>query len=160
MSEAFEDSTSHILRYYEQASRKRWLQKELFDILNYMKEKCAYYPMKIGVPLKRVWGQETLDKLSTLVEKNYFIPVGHFSSGDYQVELELEKDTKVTVHLISEEFEMAAEDCFLPSDGKLIIPFTIEESGDYYFRMYPQDPVRIIALAITPMKNKMQVPPP
>lgn len=43
--EAFEKSTGHILRYYGRASGKQWLQKELFDILNYMKEKCAYYPM-------------------------------------------------------------------------------------------------------------------
>ena len=30
----------------------------------------------------------------------------------------------------------------------------IEESGDYYFRMYPREPVRIIRLAIIPLENK------
>lgn len=99
--EAFETSANHILRYYAQVSEKRWLQKELFDILNYMKGKCAYYPMQVTVPLTRDWGSEILDRFTTLTERNYFIPVGKFTPGHYRIELELYKDVKVTAHLIS-----------------------------------------------------------
>lgn len=147
--EAFEKSTSHILRHYGQASGKQWLQKELFDILNYMKGKCAYYPMQTPVPLKRVWEGRILDKFTTLMERNYFIPVGNIKPGHYHIELELEKDMKVTAHLISEEFEWVFDDCYQSSDRRISIPFFIDEPRDYYFRMYPRKPAKIIRLAIT-----------
>ena len=152
--EAFETSASHILRYYGQASEKKWLQKELFDILNYMKGKCAYYPMQVTVPLTREWSSEILDRFTTLMERNYFIPVGNFTPGHYRIELELDKDVKVTAHLISEEFEMAVEDCYQSSDQRISITFLIEEPGNYYLRTYPREPVRITRLAIIPLENK------
>lgn len=153
--DAFEKSSSHILRHYDQASGKQWLQKELFDILNYMKKKCAYYPMQTSVPLKRIWRGDILEKFMTLMEKNYFIPVGNFTSGSYRIELELEKDVKVTAHLISEEFEMVAEECNQSTDRRINIPVFIEESGDYYFRMYPKEAVKLIRLAITPQESEV-----
>jgi len=152
--EAFETSTSHILRHYGRASGKEWLQKELFDILNHMKGKCAYFPMRFTVPLTREWSGEILDRFTTLMEKNYFIPLGNFTPGHYRIELELDKDVKVTAHLISEEFEMVMEDCYLSSDRRISFPFLIEESGNYYFRTYPREPVRITRLAIIPLENK------
>ena len=74
--DAMSASSNHILRHYGEASGKQWLQKELFEILNHMKVKYAYYPMNVPVPLKRVWSSDILDKLSTLLEKNYFILLG------------------------------------------------------------------------------------
>ena len=152
--DTFETSASHILRYYGQASGKKWLQKELFDILNYMKGNCAYFPMQATVPLTRDWSGESLDRFTTLMERNYFIPLGNITPGHYRIELELDKDVKVTAHLISGEFEMVVEDCYLSSDRHISIPFHIEEPGDYYFRTYPREPVRITRLAIIPLENK------
>ncbi len=146
--DALESSKNHILRYYGEASGKQWLQKELFSILNYMKEKCAYYPMESTFPPKRVWSSDALNKMSTLLERNYFIPLGPFSVGKYQIDLELEKDTKVTVHLVSEEFDMVVEDCFLSGNLELELSFSIMKPGNYYFRMYPQKPVQIKLLAV------------
>jgi hypothetical protein len=151
--DAFETYTSHILRHYGQASGENRLQKELFDILNYMKRNCAYYPMPVTVPLTRDWRGEILDRFTTLMERNYFIPVGTFTPGHYRIEIELDKDVKVTAHLISGEFEMVVEDCYLSSDRRISIPFLIEEPGDYYFRMYPREPVRITRLAIIPLEK-------
>lgn len=153
--EAFEKSTGHILRYYDQASGKQWLQKELFDILNYMKERCAYYPMQSPVPLKRVWSGVVLEKFTTLMERNYFIPVGKFTPGHYRIELELEKDVKVTAQLISAEFEMAVEDCLQSSNRRISIPVLIEEPGDYYFRMYPREAAKLVRLSISPEENEV-----
>ena len=152
--EAFEISANHILRHYGQASGKEWLQKELFDILNYMKVKCDYYPMQVTVPLTRDWRSDILDRFTTLLERNYFIPIGDFTPGHYRIDLELDKNAKVTAHLISGEFEMVVEDCYLSSDRRISIPFLIEEPGNYYFRMYPREPVRITRLVIIPLDNK------
>ncbi|MEN8180560.1 MAG: hypothetical protein ABFS39_18330 [Pseudomonadota bacterium] len=66
---------NHIVRYYGEASEKKWLQRELFVILNHMKEKCAYYPMPAPIPPQRVWSGEILEKMATLLERNYFIPI-------------------------------------------------------------------------------------
>ena len=147
--DAYEASTSHIIRHYGQASEKKWLQKELFSILNHMKENCAYYPMTVPVPAKRIWNSEILEKMTTLLERNYFIPIGPFTAGRYNLELKLAKDAKVTVHLVSETFEMVVEDCYLTSDRRLVIPFSIEEAENYYVRVYPRKPVQITRLAIT-----------
>jgi hypothetical protein len=151
IGEAFEKSASHILRHYGQASGKEWLQKELFDVLNYMKEKCAYYPLQVTVPLTRDWSSKILDRFTTLMERNYFIPIGNFTPGHYRIELELDKDVKVTAHLISGKFEMVVDDCYLSSERRMIIPFLIEKPGNYYFRMYPRESVRITRLAIIPL---------
>jgi len=146
--DASEASRNHIIRYYGDAKDKKWLQKELFTILNHMKEKCAYYPMESPLPLKRVWSSDVLDKMTTLLERNYFIPLGSFSPGKYYINLELEKNAKITVHLVSEEFEMVIEDCFTPDNKKLEIPFSITDKGNYYFRMYPKKSIRIVSLAV------------
>ena len=151
--EAYEASANHIIRHYGRASEKKWLQKELFSILNHMKENCAYYPMPGPVPAKRIWNSEILEKMTTLLERNYFIPVGPFTPGRYNLELNLAKDAKVTVHLVSEKFDMVVEDCYQSSDQRLAIPFTIEEAGNYYVRVYPRKPVQITRLAISTIIN-------
>ncbi len=94
-----------------------------------------------------------MDKFTTLVERNYFIPIGNFTPGYYRIEIELEKDVKVIAHLVSEEFEWVLEECYQSSDRRISIPFIIEEPGDHYFRIYPSKPVKIIRLAITPRKR-------
>lgn len=147
--DSFDASVNHIVRYYGEASEKRWLQRELFVILNHMKEKCDYYPMPTPIPPQMVWSGEMLDKMATLLEKNYFIPIGLFSPERYQLELKLAKDARVTVHLVSETFDMVVEDCYFSSDRRIDIPFSIEEAGNYYVRVYPREPVQITRLAIT-----------
>ena len=156
--DSFEASVNHIVRYYGEASEKKWLQKELFVILNHMKEQCAYYPMQAPIPPQMVWSGEIVGKMATLVERNYFIPIGPFTPGRYQLELKLAKDAKVTLHLVSETFEMVVEDCYLSSDRQIVIPFSIEEAGNYYVRVYPRKPVQITRLAITALRqsNVMQ----
>jgi len=156
--EAIEVSTDHILRHYGEATGKQWLRKELFEILNYMKEKCAYYPMQISSPLKNIWEEDILDKFATLMERNYFIPVGSLTPGEYRIEIELERDEKVTAQLISKAFEWVFEDCYESNDRRISIPFLIEEPGNHYFRMYPRSPVRITRLAITTRKQDSAIP--
>lgn len=99
-----------------------------------------------------------LEKMTTLVERNYFIPIGPFSPGRYQLELKLAKDAKVTTHLVSETFDMVVEDCYLSSDRQIVIPFFIEEAGNYYVRVYPREPVQITRLAITVLAQSAVTP--
>jgi len=148
--DAYDASINHIIRHYSKASDKEWLQKELFSILSHMKENCAYYPMSVPLPPKRIWNSEILEKMTTLLERNYFIPIGPFTPGAYNLKLKLAKDAKVTVHLISETFDIIVEDCFLSSEKHIAIPFLIEDTGNYYIRVYTRTPVQITRLAISP----------
>ncbi len=150
--DAYETSKNHVIRHYGEASDKQWLQQELFTILNYMKEKCAFYPMESAPPPKRIWGPDILNTMATLLERNYFIPLGPLSPENYRIDLELKKDIKVTIHLVSEDFSMVIDDCFTPSNGEIRIPFSISEPGNYYFRMYPQEPVQITRLKVSPVE--------
>lgn len=145
---ALETSRAHIIRHYAGASEKHWLQKELFAILNHMKEKCAFYPMDVPIPPSRHWQGDVLDGMVTLMERNYFIPLGLLTPGNYLLALQLERNTKVTIHLVSERFEMVTDDCFIPRDSQLKVPVTIIEAGNYFFRMYPQESVRITRLQL------------
>ncbi len=49
---------------------------------------------------------------------------------------------------------MDIEDCFMTGNRKLEIPFVITEQGNYYFRMYPREPVRIKRLAVVTIENE------
>ena len=155
--EAFEASSTHIIRHYGEASGKKWLQKELFTLLNHMKEKCAYYPMQVPIPPQRVWSSEMLEKMTTLLEKNYFIPIGTFLPGQYSLEINLAKDEKITVHLVAETFDMLVDDCHFSSDKKVVVPFTVEEPGNYYLRVYPRAPAQIIRIAIFTLNSNGDV---
>lgn len=146
--EAWAASSTHIIRHYGEASGKKWLQQELFTLLNHMKEKCAYYPMQLPIPPQRVWSSEILEKMTTLLERNYFIPIGPFSPGHYRLELTLAKDERLTVHLVAESFDMLVDDDYLSSDKRIVIPFAVAEAGNYYLRIYPHKPVSISQLMI------------
>lgn len=152
--DALTSSAGHILRYYGEASDKQWLQRELFEILNYMKERCSYYPMNTVVPATWVWESGILDKLSTLLERNYFIPVGGLTPGSYRIELELEHRAKLTAQLITEEFDLIFEEYHESNNRYMNIPFVVESYGIHYFRVYPNKPVRITRLAITALEDQ------
>ncbi len=147
-NEAFEAASSHIIRHYAEASGNKPLQKELFTILNYMKGKCAYYPMSFSVPADRIWNSDMLEPMATPGNENYFISVGSFPQGAYQLELTLAENAKVTVHLISDTFDMVVEDCYASSGKRIVVPFEIEDAGQYYLRIYPRKPVQVLRLAI------------
>ena len=65
----------------------------------------------------------------------------------------MKKDTKVTIHLVSEDFDMIIEDCFISGNREVKIPFSITKLGNYYFRMYPHEPVQINRLAVITVEN-------
>lgn len=154
--EAYEASADHIVRHYNAVSDKEWLRRELYLILNHMKEECNYYPMNVPLPPKRVWLAGTLDKMSTLLEKNYFIPLGPLVAGEYRLELDLESDSRISVQLVSESFDTVVEDCYDAGQMRLKIPFAITDPGNHYVRTYPQRPVRILRLAVVPTGQQSQ----
>ena len=53
---------------------------------------------------------------------------------------------------------LVAEDCYLSSDRQIVIPFSIEDAGGHYVRVYPREPVQITRLAVTPLAQSNGTP--
>ena len=92
-----------------------------------------------------------LDRMSTLLERNYFVPLGPLETGEYRLELGLDTDSRVSLQLVSETFDTVVEDCYDTSGKRLTIPFTITEPGNHYLRAYPRVPVRLLDLTVLPV---------
>lgn len=144
----YEAAVRHIVRHYAGAEDKVWLQKELFAILDYMKQHCAYYPIDAPIPPRRVWGTEVLERFGNLLEHDYFVPLGPFTPGEYRLRLELDKPVRINVHLVDESFEMVIDECVQPDGNGLSLPFTVERPGQLYFRLYTDTatPLRYLAI--------------
>jgi len=148
-----EAAVGHISRHYPQADGNPSLQSELFDILAYMKDHCAYYPLQAPLPPDRLWKTGRLDALKTDPDGNYFVPLGTLSPGVYRLVLEFQQDVQGTIQLISDQFDMVVEESLASADGRLEISFPVEIAGEYFFRLYPQHPARITRLVVTPADN-------
>jgi len=145
-----EAAVSHIVRHYPQADGNPTLQSELFDILAYMKDHCAYYPLQAPLPPDRIWDTGRLDALRTDPDGSYFVPLGTLVPGDYRLGLDFARDARGTIQLISGQFDTIVEESTVTVDKRLDIPFAVETAGDYYFRMYPRQTARLTRLSVTP----------
>ena len=141
-------SRAHVQRHYPPAKGDEVLHTDLFFILSYMKEQCAYYPMETALVPGSEQGAAFLDQFSSLPQGDYFIPLGRLSPGTYRLLLELDAAVEVEVQLVSGEFETLVEDCYQPEQRRVSIPFRIEQPASYYFRLYPERPVRLLRFGI------------
>ena len=135
-----------MVRHYPAASGKAWLQRELQEILGYMKRECAYYPAGLPVPPTRVWDAGLLDRLGTQPDRNYFVPLGQLVPGRYVLEARLQ--------VISETFDVLVDDCYDPARGRLTVPVSVDRAGDYYFRMYPREPAALNGLRVVVVETR------
>ncbi len=141
-------SRGHILRHFPAAGNQPGMVGELFELLDHMKEACAFYSLQPPAGPARKWDGKALERYTTANRRNLFIPIGRLVPGDYRLHLRMESDVRVKVHLIAENFDLVVETCENTSNGKLALPFTIEEPGSYFLRLYPQKPVRVEELTI------------
>lgn len=151
---AYEAAIQHIVRHYAGAANKAWLQRQLFQLLGYMKEMCAYYPVMIPIPPQRIWSSELLDKFATLLQRDYFVPLGPLPPGDYSIELLLEEESSANIQIISESFDMMVDEFYEAADKRIAIPLHIAEPDNYYFGIYPQRPTLLLRLGVLEEKSE------
>ena len=144
----YEAAVRHILRHYGRAEGRVPLQKELFAVLDHMKQDCAYYPMAGTIPPARVWDAELLARYGTLQEHDYFVPLGRFEAGEYQLDFDLAAPVQINLELIDESFEMVLDECLNPQDRSVTVPFTVEQPGRLYFRLYTGSPTPLEGLTV------------
>lgn len=143
-----ERSAEHIQRHYPRAAVDSRVSTELFTLLAHMKAKCAFHPLKAPPNGERSWRDDTLDKLSTPDERYYFIPLGRLPAGRHRIDLELERDTRLTIHLVRADFEMLVDECASTTGRRISVPFEVEEAAEHYLRLYPRDAVRVTRLVV------------
>lgn len=139
---------NHILRHYGPATGEARLQRELSDILAYMKDHCAFYPLHSTVPAGGIWDTRALERLSAGPDGNMFVPLGRLQPGRYRLAMEFARDMRGRFQVVSETFEMTYEAELASRAGRLDIPFTVDVPGEYYFRMYPHHPAGITRLSL------------
>ncbi|HEB95991.1 MAG TPA: hypothetical protein ENI96_06120 [Sedimenticola thiotaurini] len=151
----------HIMRHYPAASEAPDLQRDLVRIIDYMKEHCAYYPMREPVPRDGIWDERLLDRLVTPEKRFYFIPLGHLEAGRHRIELELERPGSVRVELLSQDFDLIVDGCHDSSTGRIVIPFETGTAGDYYLRLYPKakQAIRVRRLRVVERSRRSQENP-
>ena len=110
--------------------------------------------MEMALPSDLRWDSEILRRMGTLVEKNYFVPLGVLPNGRYRMRLLLTEDARVSVQLVSEKFDMAVDDCFESVGNKITMYFSISDTEKYYFRMYPRRPVQLSEIILEPATDQ------
>lgn len=146
-----ERSKGHIVRHYPPADRNPEMQKGLFEILDYMKRNCAFYPVPLPDGPGLAWESEVLESYSLPLESQLFLPLGELAPGRYRLTLDLEKEARGRLNLVAGNFDLVAEECLDSSHRRIEFPFILEEPGAYYFRFYPRQPVRVLRMKLEPL---------
>lgn len=120
---------------------------ELFDLLKYMKESCAFYPFEAPVP-ERVWGREELQALYSPAGNGYFIPMGTLEPGCYTIALRFEQETEARLQVVTPSFSFLVDKSGIASRGMFEAEFVAEVQGPYFLRLYPAEPARLADMKV------------
>ncbi len=136
-------SRGHILRHYPEAGAHPGMTRELFALLDHMKKECSFYPLQQPAGSGRSWGGDALEPYATPGKRNLFIPIGKLPPGTYRLHVETDREIRLRVQLVTENFDLVVETCENTSNGRLDLPFTIEEPEHYFLRLYLREPAKV-----------------
>ncbi len=135
-------ANQHILRHG--GNLPQVTVKQLFVLLRYMKEKCSFYPFDLALVKDRIWSSDTLAKLQSPSNQNYFMHLGFLESGSYQLLFEeVNNNFKFCVEIISEEFDFIDCDNLAVQHNQKSISFQVDEHLEYFLRIKAQKPIHL-----------------
>jgi len=141
---------SHIRRYTGDISPQS--ARELNALLEHMKLNCGYYAIDLPLPRDGRWHAELLHQLHAAEEKAYFVPLGRLAAGRHRFTLTFEQDAVVSVQLVSAGFEIAEQPPDRTQDRRRVVVLEAETPGEYYLRLRAEQPVRLLALDMEPLR--------
>lgn len=110
--------------------------RELNDLLRFMKEECAFYPLPLALARDRAWGPETLERLRSPREPIYFLPLGDLGAGAYRVWLQgLGPKARPCVELIDADFDFIDTIELEPSEAGWRLRFRMERATEVFLRL-------------------------
>lgn len=146
LTSGYEAAAGHIRRYA--GPQPDQSVEGLFDVLNYMKERCAYYPISADVPQDWIWAGRTLDAWFSAVGTAYFIPLGILAPGRYTAAMEFDREAPVRLQVVDEHFRFLVETTEVAGGGMRDVELAALEDGACYLRVYPEASAKLKRLSI------------
>lgn len=147
-----EASFDHIRRYAGNVDEA--LARRLFEALVYMKEECAYIPLRALNAQKA--DEETLADYRDVHSGRYFVPLGQRSSGRYRLELRFDPRSSASIEVLDTRFDILAYECFEGDAPTVALSLLVETDAELFVRVRTPRGVRLVALglAVDPLPSE------
>jgi hypothetical protein len=139
---------SHIRRYTGDIATES--ARELAALLEHMKLNCGYHDIRIPVPADRKWRAELLAQLHAAQDNAYFLPLGPLTAGRHRFSLAFDRETTVSIQLISATFEIEELPSVQTTAGQASVVLEAAKAGAHYLRLRTDHPARLLALEQEP----------
>lgn len=140
----------HIERYAGKVSPLT--RQELYDLLEYMKRECRYYPFPFPVPRDRRWNAEMLRQYHDEVASAYFIPLGSLPAGRYRAVFRFDREAEASAELVSAQFEIEDFPQVTTVSSAAGIVFGVSSTGEYHIRLRVTRPALLLRLEVVPLR--------
>jgi hypothetical protein len=129
-----EEADQHIRRHGGELPASQ--VRELYDLLRYMKEECAFYPLPLALVRDRTWDAEILGRLRSPSGETYFLPLGTLGPGRYRVVLQgLGPKARPCLELIDAGFDFIDAIELEPSEHGWALRFHTERATEVFLRL-------------------------
>jgi hypothetical protein len=110
--------------------------RDLGELLRYMKERCAFYPMPLALANDRLWERGTLDLLRNVEGAAYFLPIGHLGPGVYRLRMDgLAPGLRICSELVAADFDLVGHEVLTQVGGAQVLHFRVDESAELFLRI-------------------------
>lgn len=135
---------SHVRRYTGDIATES--ARELAALLEHMKLNCGYHDIRIPVPTEKKWRAELLAQLHAAQDNAYFLPLGPLTAGRHRFSLGFDRETTVSIQLISASFEIEELPSVETTGGQASVVLEAGKPGAHYLRLRTDRPARLLAL--------------
>lgn len=135
---------SHVRRYTGDIATEA--ARELALLLEHMKLNCGYHDIRVPVPKDRKWRIELLAQLHAAQDNAYFLPLGPLTVGRHRFSLSFDRDTTLSIQLISATFEIEELPSVQTASGQASVVLETAKAGAHYLRLRTDRPGRMLAL--------------
>ena len=110
--------------------------RDLGELLRYMKEQCAFYPMPLALANDRRWDKGTLDLLRNLEGAAYFLPLGRLGSGVYRLRMDgLAPGLRICAELVAADFDLVSHEVLTQDGGAQVLRFWVDAPAELFLRI-------------------------
>ena len=110
--------------------------RQLGELLRYMKEQCAFYPLPLALATDRVWGQDSLDQLRSPAGTAYFLPLGRLGAGEHRLRIDgLEPGIRTCVDLVTADFDSVTPEAVTQEGEQRGLRFRIDTPVEVFLRI-------------------------
>jgi len=118
--------------------------RDLGEMLRYMKERCAFFPLPLGLVADQSWGRDILDRLRGPEGTAYFLPLGPLGAGHYLLRISgLDAGVRACAELVAADFDLVSHDGLAPDGEHQVLRFRVQVPGELFLRIRAQLPISL-----------------